>query len=167
MIKSLVFTILACLVLISTQAQSSQNATMTVTLTSTVVIALTDIAPALVFTSGTDYQNGVTHVAPAAGTVTATGPFSVSVRSTTAALTEIGGDEIAVNTISVQATGSDLGTTSTVNLSTADATIIAGAPAGLAKIFGLSYATSPGSSEFYGKTAGAYAGTLVYTATLD
>ena len=138
---------------------------MSVTLNNTLVFVLTDIAPAMVFLDSDDYENGVTYTAAAGGSVTCTAPFSVDVKSD-GDLTS-GANTIAIGSISVQATGTDLGTTNAVDISTTDQAVISAAPAGLTKLFGLTYSTTGGDSEFIGKPTGAYTATLTYTASID
>ena len=149
-------------------AQINQTANLSVVLNNTVTFVLSDVSPLLTFTDSDDYNNGVTYTAAAAGLVTANAPFSISVKSNSETLNATLGDEsIDVGAISLQATGSNLGTTDKIALSTSEQDIIQGAPAGLAKTFGLTYSTAPGDEDFIGKAADAYTTTLVFTATLD
>lgn len=161
-----VLSFLALLLCLNSASAQTYNPTLGVTLTNVVAFTLTDLAPALVFSSSESYSDGVTYTNALAGTVTATGNFSVSVASATENLS-FTINEIPISSIKVQASGTDMGTTPLVTLSTTEQDIISNAPSGLVKPFSLTYSTTGNDANFLGKPAGIYTASLIYTATLD
>lgn len=163
-----VFTILLVSIFLPrfADAQIDQTAALTVNIANVVAFVLTDVTPTIIYDDSDDYEDGVTYTAALGGTVTSTNNFSVSVAASTDNLV-FGTESIPVSSIAVQANGTDFGSTPQVNLSSTPQDIIAGAPSGIAKIFGLTYSTTGGDDAFLGKPTGIYATTLTYTATLD
>ena len=121
----------------------------------------------MIFDEADDFINGVSYSTTTAGTVTASGAFSVSVTADKSDLEDSAGNKIATSSIAVQATGSGIGTANQIALSDEEQDIIAGAPAGISKTFGLTYSTTGNDTEFIGKPAGDYTVELTFTASLD
>lgn len=152
------------------QAQIDQTAVLSVTMTDVVAFVLADVAPAIIYDDSDDFENGVTYSHPTgiAGTVTATGNYSISVASADENLGNIAfSSVIPVSSVSVTASGDNLGSTPTVALSTTPQDIISGAQSGVAQTFNLTYATAGGDTNFQGLETGVYSTTLTYSATLD
>lgn len=150
-----------------TKAQSVQNAILSVTVVDLTSFILADVAPSLVFTSADDYANGISYTSPIiGGTVTSNSPYSVTVATDSENLS-FSGNDIPVSSVAVEPVGTDLGTTSKVNLSTTEQTIMSGAPGGLAKTFQVTYSTAPGDENFLGKPSGIYTVNVIYTVTVD
>jgi len=148
-------------------AQEEQTAELKVTINDIISFTLNDANPTLVFDESDDFINGVTYTASSAGTITSSGAFSLSVTADKKDLEDSAGNKISAESISLEATGSSLGTTTKVALGKDKQDIISGAPAGISKTFDLSYTTAGNDTEFIGKPAGDYTVQLTFTATLD
>ena len=148
-------------------AQEEQTAELKVTINDIITFTLNDANPTLIFDESDDFINGVTYTASNAGTVTASGAFSLTVQAEKKDLEDSAGNKISAKSISVEATGSGLGTTTKVALDKDEQDIISGAPAGISKSFDLAYTTVGNDTEFIGKPAGDYTVQLTFTATLD
>ena len=148
-------------------AQVDQSAELKVTINDVITFTLNDANPTLIFDESDDFINGVTYSASAAGTVTASGAYSVSVTAEKSDLEDTAGNKIAASSISVEPSGSGIGTATKVALGTSKQDIISGAPAAISKTFDLTYTTVGNDTEFIGKPAGDYTVDLTFTATLD
>ena len=148
-------------------AQVDQSAELKVTINDVITFTLNDANPTLIFDEADDFIKGVSYSATTAGIVTASGPFSISVEAEDKDLEDSAGNKIKASCISLQASGSDIGTAKKISLTNKEEDIISGAPAGIAKTFGLTYSTTGNDLEFIGKPAGDYTVQLTFTASLD
>ena len=148
-------------------AQVEQTAELKVIINDVITFTLDDTNPTLIFDEADDFINGVSYSSSSAGTVTASGAFSVSVEADQSELEDNAGNEIAVSSIALQATGTGIGTATQIDLEDDDQDIISGAPAGISKTFGLTYTTTGNDDEFIGKPSGDYTVDLTFTASLD
>ena len=148
-------------------AQVDQTAELKVTINDVITFTLNDANPTLIFDEADDFINGVSYSASNAGVVTASGPFSLTVEADKKDMKDDADNKIKVSSVSIQATGSNIGTANKVSLDDSDQDIISGAPAGISKSFGLTYTTAGNDTEFIGKPAGDYTVELTFTATLD
>ena len=162
-----IFTLLFLAVATLASAQVDQTAELKVSISDVITFTLNDANPTLIFDEADDFINGVTYKAANAGTVTASGAFSVSVKAEKKDLKDSAGNKINAKSISVTASGSGIGSVSTIALDDKAQDIISGAPAGIAKTFDLAYTTVGNDLEFIGKPAGDYTVDLTFTATLD
>ena len=160
-------TILLISFTITLSAQVDQTAELKVTINDILSFTLDDTNPTLVFDESADFINGISYTASSAGTVTSSGAYSVSVKAEKNHLEDSSGNKIKVNSITLEATGTDLGTLAAVALKTSGQDIVSGAPAAISKTFDLKYSTTGNDSEFIGKPAGDYTVELTFTATLD
>jgi hypothetical protein len=148
-------------------AQVDQSAELKVTIKDVITFTLNDANPTLVFDEADDFINGVTYTAANAGTITSSGAYSLTVKAKEKNLEDSAGNKIKAKSIALQASGSDIGTTTKIDLSKDKQHIISGAPAAISKSFDLSYSTTGNDTEFIGKPAGDYTVDLTFTATLD
>ena len=148
-------------------AQVEQTAELKVTINDIISFTLNDANPTLIFDESDDFINGVTYTASNAGTVTASGAFSISVEADKKDLEDSAGNKIKAKSVSLEATGSSIGSKTKVELDKSGQEIISGAPACISKTFGLSYTTTGNDVEFIGKPAGDYTVQLTFTASLD
>ncbi len=148
-------------------AQVEQTAELKVTIKDVITFTLNDANPTLIFDEADDFINGVTYSASNAGTITASGAFSLTVKAEKNHLEDSAGNKIKAGSISLQASGTDLGTTDKIELKTSKKEIISGAPAGISKTFDLTYSTTGNDTEFIGKPAGDYTVDLTFVAALD
>ncbi len=151
------------------QATATGTATLNVTLVDVLVLTVNNQTVNLNFTGATSYQTGVTAALTGQLTVTSNRAFSLKIRAAGNLSSSDAGntDVIPVNKISVSVANAAAigGTASTVALSNADQSLIAGAPAGIAKSFNMQYQTPANDSDF-AKRAGTYTTTLTYTASV-
>lgn len=152
----------ACLLGIgSAHAQSSGNVTLNVTLTDVLALSINDATVALNFANATDYQTGLTVQKTGQLTVTSNRAYDLKVKANSD-LT-FGSNTIPVSNVNVRSTtASDMGTTQTVSLSTADQTVAGNASAAIAKAVSLEYSTGANNQSF-AKAAGTYSAVLVYS----
>lgn len=148
-------------------AQVEQTAELKVTINDVITFTLNDANPTLIFDESDDFINGVTYSATNAGTVTASGAYSLTVQAADKDLEDSAGNKISAASVSVEASGSGIGTTTKVALGKSEQDIISGAPAAISKSFDLSYTTTGNDTEFIGKPAGDYTVELTFTATID
>lgn len=148
-------------------AQVDQTAELKVTINDIISFTLNDANPTLIFDESDDFINGVSYSATSAGTVTASGAFSLTVQADKKDLDDGSGNKIAASSVALEASGTDIGTTTKVDLSKDEQDIISGAPAAISKTFDFTYTTTGNDTEFIGKPAGDYTVNLTFTATLD
>jgi len=148
-------------------AQVEQTAELKVTINDVITFTLNDANPTLIFDESDDFINGVTYTATNAGTITASGAFSLSVTAEKKDLEDSAGNKINAGSVSVEASGSDIGSTAKIALKKGKQDIISGAPAGISKSFDLTYSTAGNDTEFIGKPAGDYTVDLTFIASLD
>jgi hypothetical protein len=148
-------------------AQVEQTAELKVTINDIISFTLSDVTPSLTFDEASDFTDGVSYSANSAGTIISSGAFSLSVKAEKGDLEDSSGNKIDVGSISLTASGTDLGTTEQISLGTSEQDIISAAPAAISKTFDLTYATTGNDTEFIGKPAGDYTVELTFTATLD
>ncbi len=162
-----VFSILFFLAPINAFSQEEQSAELEVRLYPVLTFTLLDVNPTLIFDEADDFINGVTYTAPDAAKVTASAPFSITVKADKNHLRDSANNKIKTKSVYLEASGTDIGSTSKVALSPAKREFISGAPAGIEKNIGFTYSTVGNDSEFIGKPAGDYTVELTFTATLD
>ena len=143
-------------------AQTTGNATLTISLSDVLQLTVNTNAVNLNFTTAASYINGVSSTVNNQLTVVSNRGYDISVRAATANLTN-GVNNIPVGNVVVQPVSLVGGTARVVSaLTTTNQALATGLPATMSSSVNINYSTAAGNTAFL-QPAGAYTTTLTFT----